>query len=475
MIALLARVSTQEQATNGYSIGEQLDRMRAYCKAMNWTAYKEYIDAGYSGANTNRPALQRMIRDIRAGKVDKVLVYKLDRLSRSQKDTLELIEDVFLANGCDFVSMSENFDTSTPLGRAMIGILAVFAQLEREQIKDRMMLGIDARAKTGKFHGSRFSPIGYDYINGELVVNPYEAMQIKRIFTGYSQGMSPYALARELNEAGLHHKTGIWRFNTIRAIIKKQTYIGYIKHRGEWIKGTHEPIISHELFEKVQDEIKRRSEEHSKHNRRAGKATTYLGGYIVCGCCQAKYSKIKQRTTIGGKQYIYEYYKCNSRTKKRKELIKDPDCNNKTWSVNELDSLVFGEIKKLAVDPKYYEKAVDSMPDDRPDIIRQEMKKIDGQLSRLMDLYTIGQMPLDILQEKISGLSDQKKRLESELDRISQEIKDRLSMDSAMSLAMSFDAVLDYGDFDEIRAVIGSLIDKIEIHQEDISIYWTFS
>ena len=148
-VALLARVSTQEQAINGHSIGEQIERMHKYCDAMGWTVYKEYTDAGYSGANTDRPALQRMIRDIKAGKINKVLVYKLDRLSRSQKDTLYLIEDVFLANNTDFVSMSENFDTSTPFGRAMIGILAVFAQLEREQIKERMQMGKEARAKEG--------------------------------------------------------------------------------------------------------------------------------------------------------------------------------------------------------------------------------------------------------------------------------------------------------------------------------------
>ena len=109
MIALYPRVSTQEQATEGYSIEEQIDRLKKYCEAMGWNEYRIYTDAGYSGANTDRPALQEMIRDIKDGKIKRVVVYKLDRLSRSQKDTLELIEDVFLANDCEFEIISLAF------------------------------------------------------------------------------------------------------------------------------------------------------------------------------------------------------------------------------------------------------------------------------------------------------------------------------------------------------------------------------
>ena len=175
MIALYSRVSTAEQAEHGYSLEEQSDRMKKYCDAMGWKGYKSYTDGGFSGANTDRPALQNLIRDVKNGKVEKVLVYKLDRLSRSQKDTLMLIEDVFLANNCDFVSMSENFDTGTAYGRAMIGLLSCFSQLERENIKERMSMGRSARAKTGRFMGSNFVPVGYDRKDGKLVVNEIQA------------------------------------------------------------------------------------------------------------------------------------------------------------------------------------------------------------------------------------------------------------------------------------------------------------
>ena len=158
--ALYVRVSTQEQATEGYSVQEQTDRLTKYSEAMGWSVFKVYTDPGFSGGRTDRPGLQAMINDIRKGYIDKVLVYKLDRLSRSQKDTLNLIEDEFLAHNVDFISMCENFDTSTPFGRAMVGILAVFAQLEREQIKERMFMGKEARAKEGKYPGAKQPPVG---------------------------------------------------------------------------------------------------------------------------------------------------------------------------------------------------------------------------------------------------------------------------------------------------------------------------
>ena len=188
-VAIYVRVSTKEQALEGYSIGEQTDRLTKFCEAHDWTIVKVYTDAGHSGANQIRPALQDLIQDIKAGRIDKVLVYKLDRLSRSQKDTLELIEDVFLKNGTDFESMSEKLDTSTPHGKAMIGILAAFAQLEREMISERMSMGREARVKQGKWKGGHHAPYGYDYEPSleKLVINEYESMIIKNLFNNFTK------------------------------------------------------------------------------------------------------------------------------------------------------------------------------------------------------------------------------------------------------------------------------------------------
>ena len=186
-VALYVRVSTVEQAQEGYSIDEQKRRLVDYCKARGWIVAEVLVDPGYSGSNLNRPGIQTLISHIK--NYDMALVYKLDRLSRSQRDTLYLIEQVFLPNHVDFVSLNESFDTSTPFGRAMIGILSVFAQLEREQIKERTAMGRLARWREGKSMSSR-PPIGYDYDPeaGTLVVNEYEAAQIRLVYQLYLGG-----------------------------------------------------------------------------------------------------------------------------------------------------------------------------------------------------------------------------------------------------------------------------------------------
>ena len=146
-VAIYCRVSTQEQAAEGYSIGEQQSRLSKFCDAHGWKIVHVYSDPGFSGAKLQRPAIQQLIADCSYGLFDCVLVYKLDRLSRSQKDTLYLIEDVFNVHQIGLVSMCENFDTQSPFGKAMIGILSVFAQLERDQITERMTMGRIGRAK----------------------------------------------------------------------------------------------------------------------------------------------------------------------------------------------------------------------------------------------------------------------------------------------------------------------------------------
>src|SRR5579875_2069397 len=133
-VALYCRVSTEEQAVSGFSIDHQKERLIAYCKSQGWDNFSIYVDDGCTGTNLDRPQMQRLIRDVQAGLINTVLVYKLDRLSRKQKDVLYLLEDLFERHQVVFRSATEPFDTSTSLGRAMIGILAVFGQLERDTI-----------------------------------------------------------------------------------------------------------------------------------------------------------------------------------------------------------------------------------------------------------------------------------------------------------------------------------------------------
>ena len=175
--ALYVRVSTEFQFEEGYSLEAQEEKLRQWCALKDIHRFRIYRDGGWSGSNLNRPAMQELIADIRARLVVRVVVYKLDRLSRSQKDTLYLLEELFIPGGVEFISINENFDTGSPYGKAMIGILSVFAQLERENIRERTRMGMYERVKSGLWRGGSGTPFGYDYDPAENKLVPNEHAQ----------------------------------------------------------------------------------------------------------------------------------------------------------------------------------------------------------------------------------------------------------------------------------------------------------
>lgn len=459
-VGLYVRVSTQEQAQEGYSIGEQTERLKGYSKAMGWKVYKVYIDPGYSGGSLNRPALQQLIDDVNDHRIQKVVVYKLDRLSRSQKDTLSLIEDVFNTNNVDFVSMCENFDTSTAFGRASIGILSVFAQLEREQIKERMSMGKDARVKTGKWMGSNNIPIGYDYKDSELIINEYEKIQVLKIFDMFLSGSSMRKIANTLNQSGYHNKFGKWSNKSVMRVLQSRTYIGEIYFKGQWYPGNHERIISDQEHEKTMQLLTLVREKYSK-NLRPGKAGSYLAGLLYCDKCGAKYHKIGTKNT---------YYSCASRAKRSMHMVKDPNCKNKNWKIEVLDEIVFEQIRQLSMDHGYKPEQPEEQ-NDKDKVILSEIAKIDHQMSKLMELYSMDQVPIDMLQDKIHTLSDNRDALMKELDTIKNPV---ITKEDADEMIKSFEEVLERGSFDEIRYLLTSLIDRIDLNDEDVTIHWNF-
>ena len=458
MIALYARVSTHEQAVNGHSIDEQNERMQKYCEAMGWRLFRFYTDAGYSGANTDRPALQKMLSDIKDGRITKVVVYKLDRLSRSQKDTLSLIEDGFLSNNVDFVSMTENFDTSTPFGRAMIGILSVFAQLEREQIKERMGMGKVGRAKKGLYHGGGHVPIGYRYQDGVLKVDEYEAMQIREIHEMYQKGMTFYQINEELHRKGYSHAYGNWSIQAVKHVLFKDVYVGNISHNGEVYQGQHEPIVSVETFQRSKEIYEAKDRLKYIHPSR----TSVLGGLIYCKRCGARYVAY-----CSGK---YRYYGCHSRRKDNKAMVKDASCKNQNFRMQELDEIVFDEIRKLSTERNF--ERVHPVDDRKSDLIRAEIAKIESQKSRFLDLYGLGQFTVEQLQDKVMTLSDRQRSLESELNRMQEA---SMTEERALELISSFEDVLRNGSLEEIRLLVSSLIERIDIDGENLEIKWAFS
>lgn len=471
-VAIYPRVSTTEQATEGYSITEQVKRLTQYCEAMGWTIYKTYTDPGYSGGSLNRPGLQALIKDVKAGKVDKVLVYKLDRLSRSQKDTLYLIEDVFLKNNTDFVSMSENFDTSSPLGVAMIGILAVFAQLERSQIKERLTMGREARAQKGLYSPSKNILIGYDYIDGLLQVNPYEQMLVNEVFDLFIAGTPIRTIATILNEKGLNHHFGEWHDQSVKRVLSNRHYIGEVKYRKVWYKGIQTPIVEIGKFNKAQEILKQRQDSYHSSNAHS----SYLGGLIWCKQCGARYHPKKRKPRKDGS--FDRRYLCYSRSKRAANMIVDPNCKNKDYMVEELETLVFDQIRKLSFDPSYLDEIREDRQDageDKITLIQKEIDHLSEMISAYMDMYPLKKLSLQEVDAKIAPLADRREKLEDELADLIEEEDDAILTEAhAFELIHSFEDILERGDFAEIRKTLEILISRIDIDGDDILIHWNF-
>jgi site-specific DNA recombinase len=466
-VALYPRVSGHEQEDN-YSIPEQIERMKKYCEARDWMVYKIYTDSGFSGANLERPGLQQLIKDAENKKIDMVLVYKLDRLSRSQKDTLYLIEDVFDKHGVAFSSMTENFDTSTPFGKAILGVLAVFAQLEREKIKERTMDGKDARAKEGLWHGSSQVPTGYDYVDGKLIVNEYEAMQIREAADLFLKRTPVRAIARTLNEKGYMRKGFDWQPKNVTSILTNPVIVGKIKHRDKLYDGQHKAIIDEESYKKICEIDAERKAKWLPIHKSGQKSL--LGGMLFCKHCGGRYA----RQGNGGGLY---YYSCYSRCKAVTRMIKDPNCMNKNYTTPELDEAIVSQIKKLALDPMHMKEMQDTRPvndaSEKIKAINGEIEKIDAQISKMMDLYALGHFDLDVINTKVADLNGSKIKLQKELESLNgaDDENDSLTAEQVKSIADLWDDDL---TLEQKRSIVLSLIYYIEIDNDDILIHWKF-
>ena len=239
------RVSTDAQGEDGkVSLPEQERMAKACIESKGWRYVGTYEDNGYTGRNTNRPALQELLKAVRNGEVDAIVIFKLDRLSRRQKDTLTIIEDVLLQNNVDLVSLRETLDTSTPWGRAMIGVLASFNQLESENIATRTAMGRYATAREGGYAGGK-PPLGYKAVDGHLEIVPEEAEIVRLVFELRAKGKTLMGITDELNAMGYRSKKGNeFKHSAIQTILNNEdTYRGNYKYGKESCENTHEAIL----------------------------------------------------------------------------------------------------------------------------------------------------------------------------------------------------------------------------------------
>ena len=204
--ATYIRVSTMEQATAGYSLEAQQEKLNGYAEYQKYALLPPYADEGFSGASLSRPALQKLIGDVKDGKIDIVLIYKLDRLSRRVRDVIDLVE-LFAEHNVTLYSLTENLDVSSPFGRAALKMSATFSELERETIRDRMMMGKDQRVKQGKALPTRVAPFGYRYDiqKKRFEIVPEEAEIVQKLFELYISGNYNFRQLHDYARAHWNH------------------------------------------------------------------------------------------------------------------------------------------------------------------------------------------------------------------------------------------------------------------------------
>lgn len=446
--ALYIRVSTDAQFEEGYSVDAQKEKLAQYCKLKDIDSFEFYIDGGWSGSNIDRPEIKRLIDDIISDRVAAVVVYKLDRLSRSQKDTIFLLEDVFIPHNCAFISLNENFDTSTPYGKAMIGILSVFAQLERENIRERTRMGMYERVKSGLWMGGGRVPFGYDYDKEQNILVPNEkAEQVREIYDLYLQGYSTTQLAAMFDVSGDQH---------IAAILDRITYLGKMSFRGEIIESSHEPIIDEVTWLKVQEERGRRA-------RNSVNTSSYLlTGLLFCGRCGAKMRY--QKWGKGLKIYCY------SQQKSKPSLVKDPHCSNSRYDAKEVEQAVLKDVFEKTQDITAVKSSA-SVGVCAEQLLKQKYDATAERIKRLYNLYAADgdELLLETINENKKQLGEITRAIEREkkTNTVARELGYR------REVLKNLCALWDSMTLMERRKALRTCIDKVILTDDNIDIVYS--
>jgi len=319
--AIYVRVSTEEQAQEGFSIRGQEQKLKDYARVKDWSIYNIYIDEGISGKNiTDRPAINKMITDIKNGHIKNVVVFKIDRITRSTGDLAYLI-DLFSKHGCSFNSLTESIDTQTPSGRMFIKMIGIFAEFERENIAERVRLGCERKVKEGySLCGNQVS-YGYDREDGQKIqtINEKEAPIVKQLFDWYVNDNMPLAqIAKRFNAMKIPTKnSNTWTANTVRTILTNCTYVGRVRYSlGDKDKyfeadGLHEPIITLETYNKAQKQVEKNKKVSGTKKPRDD---NYFQGFLYCPECGSKLKTHGSYNRNGKGETIYKgAYRCRNK------------------------------------------------------------------------------------------------------------------------------------------------------------------
>ena len=421
--AIYTRKSTEEGLKQDFnSLDAQKDAATAYIRSQIGEGWKllptEYDDGGFTGANMQRPALRRLLADIEAKKVDCVVVYKVDRLSRSIRDFAKIME-ILEKNGATFVSVTQQFNTTTSLGRLTLNILLSFAQFEREIISERTKDKQVLARKRGKWTGGHV-PLGYDLEAGRLVVNPDEAARVRQIFEWYMEDQSVFGIVAKCADLGWNNKRWKTREGPIYGghplrkchlytMLANPLYAGRIRADGEIVTATHAGIVGEKTFDLVQQKLKANTRNPGTEHR--PKMDSLLRGILYCTSCgtamTASYSS--------GKHRQYRYYVCSQAVQRRAD-----GCMTRSVSAPVVESAVMESVKRFAITPEVVDAAARSARMRLMEELsrqRKELKEVNiivrnarSQLARTKDATLEREADLrekiDVAQRKADGLRE---------------------------------------------------------------------
>lgn len=270
IVAAYIRVSTEEQANEGYSLEAQEQELRDYCEIYEHTIFKFYKDDGYSGTNTRRPAYREMLEDME--KWDSILVLKMDRIHRNTRNFIEMMDDLYKHHK-NFISCQEQFDTNTPMGRFVAQLIEGIAQLESEQIGERTKVGMRQKAESMDSNDDEkrtmgfTPPFGYRLHEGKLVDDEAEQEVVSMIFELYSMGETMDSICYSLNRNDqLTRKGNPWNKYNLRNILHNPVYAGYMRWEDVLIKHDATPVISPEDFNSIQERMAKKVRDPAKRS-----------------------------------------------------------------------------------------------------------------------------------------------------------------------------------------------------------------
>jgi site-specific DNA recombinase len=467
-VCIYTRISTDEE-NQPTSLGSQEDRLRAFCKVQEgWRVVAHHPDRA-TGTKLDRPGLQAALDLAREGRVDMLLVYRVDRLSRKVRQLASLAEEL---DACNVIlrSATEPFDTGSPAGRMMLQMLAVFAEFEHATIVDRISAGIERRAKEGRWYSGR-PPFGYILTDGQLFPDPVTAPIVGRVYALYVQNqLGTTAIATMLREEGVFALTAGWSHQVVHRILTNPTYLGRVRWRELVFDSTHEPLIDQDTFDKAQAILAERGADMAQ--RRSNPSDFLLSGLIRCGKCGHAYIGMAAH----GKGGKYHYYSCTGRKKYGSKT-----CENDRLPSQCLEDAVFAQLADIYRDGTLITEAIGQAREDaerhRPEdeqrlsSIRAEIARSEQALERYYQAFEQGSLPAERCQARTARLDARLEELRTQEAELSlqapQDAAPMPTRDELGAVAGELERVIATAPATQTKALLRILIAGLRVNGKD--------